>query len=102
MPVLAGATAWLNTEPLGHGVPVNFWTLTCINWLRHEPSVRAWSQTYRNDGLVVIAVHTPQFVFEHDIDRVRQATGNERSTTRSPSARCGRHADRLRKAGAAQ
>jgi hypothetical protein len=53
---------------------VNFWTLTCINWLRQEPSVRAWSQAYRNDGLVVIGVHTPEFSFEHDIEGVRQAT----------------------------
>ena len=52
---------------------VNFWTLTCINWLRQEPYVRAWSQAYRDDGLVVIGVHTPEFSFEHEIDRVRQA-----------------------------
>jgi thiol-disulfide isomerase/thioredoxin len=80
MPSLGGATAWLNSETLGpaelrgHVVLVNFWTLTCINWLRQEPSVRAWSQAYRNDGLVVIGVHTPEFSFEHDIDLVRQAT----------------------------
>jgi thiol-disulfide isomerase/thioredoxin len=83
MPLLGGATEWLNSEPLspaelcGHVVLVNFWTLTCINWLRQEPHVRAWSQTYRNDGLVVIGVHTPEFSFEHEIDPVRQAT-NER------------------------
>ena len=53
---------------------MDFWTLTCINWLRTEPYVRAWSQAYRNDGLVVIGVHTPEFSFEHEIDRVRQAT----------------------------
>ena len=80
MPSLAGATEWLNTGPLdsaelrGHVVLVNFWTLTCINWLRQEPYVRAWSQAYRNDGLIVIGVHTPEFSFEHEIDRVRQAT----------------------------
>jgi thiol-disulfide isomerase/thioredoxin len=80
MPSLGGATAWLNSEPLGpaelrgHVVLVNFWTLTCINWLRQEPYVRAWSQAYRSDGLVVIGVHTPEFSFEHDIDLVRQAT----------------------------
>jgi thiol-disulfide isomerase/thioredoxin len=80
LPPLAGATEWLNSEPLGpaalHGyvVLVNFWTLTCINWLRQEPYVRAWSRTYRDDGLVVIGVHTPEFSFEHEIDRVRQAT----------------------------
>jgi hypothetical protein len=53
---------------------VNFWTLTCINWLRQEPYVRAWSQAYRDDGLVVIGVHTPEFSFEHELDRVRTAT----------------------------
>ena len=53
---------------------VNFWTLTCINWLRQEPYVRAWSNAYRDDGLVVLGVHTPEFTFEHEIDRVRQAT----------------------------
>ena len=83
MPSLGGATGWLNSEPLGpaelrgHVVLVNFWTLTCINWLRQEPHVRAWSQAYRDDGLVVIGLHTPEFSFEHEIDRVRQAT-NER------------------------
>jgi thiol-disulfide isomerase/thioredoxin len=80
MPSLSGATGWLNSEPLGTAelrgriVLVNFWTFTCINWLRQEPYVRAWSQAYRNDGLVVIGVHTPEFSFEHEIDRVRQAT----------------------------
>jgi thiol-disulfide isomerase/thioredoxin len=58
----------------GHVVLVNFWTLTCINWLRQEPHVRAWSQAYRGDGLVVIGVHTPEFQFEHEIERVRHAT----------------------------
>jgi hypothetical protein len=53
---------------------VDFWTLTCINWLRTEPYVRAWSQAYRDDGLVVIGVNTPEFSFEHEIDLVRQAT----------------------------
>jgi thiol-disulfide isomerase/thioredoxin len=80
MPSLGGATGWLNSEPLGPAelrgqvVLVDFWTLTCINWLRTEPYVRAWSQGYRNDGLVVIGVHTPEFSFEHEIDLVRQAT----------------------------
>jgi len=79
MPSLGGATGWLGSEPLGpaelrgHVVLVNFWTLTCINWLRQEPYVRAWSRAYRDDGLVVIGVHTPEFGFEHDVDRVRQA-----------------------------
>ena len=79
MPPFAGAAEWLGSEPLGpaelhgHVVLVNFWTLTCINWLRQEPYVRAWSQAYREDGLVVIGVHTPEFSFEHQIDRVRQS-----------------------------
>jgi thioredoxin family protein/AhpC/TSA family protein len=80
VPSLGGATGWLNSEPLGpaelrrQAVLVNFWTLTCINWLRQEPYVRAWSQAYRDDGLVVVGVHTPEFPFEHEVDRVRQAT----------------------------
>ncbi|HEV2814343.1 MAG TPA: DipZ protein, partial [Solirubrobacteraceae bacterium] len=77
MPPLDAATGWVNSEPLapdelrGRVVLVNFWTLTCINWLRQEPYVRAWSQAYRDDGLVVIGVHTPEFSIEHDLDRVR-------------------------------
>jgi thiol-disulfide isomerase/thioredoxin len=80
MPSLDGATGWLNSEPLGPAelrgrvVLVNFWTLTCINWLRQEPYVRAWSRAYRDDGLIVIGVHTPEFSFEHDIELVRRAT----------------------------
>jgi thiol-disulfide isomerase/thioredoxin len=80
MPSLDGATGWLNSEPSGpaelhgHVVLVNFWTFTCINWLRTEPYVRAWSQRYRDDGLIVIGVHTPEFLLEHDLDLVRQAT----------------------------
>jgi thiol-disulfide isomerase/thioredoxin len=79
IPSLDGATGWLNTEPLdpdqlrGSVVLVNFWTLTCINWLRQEPYVRAWSQAYRDDGLVVLGVHTPEFGFEHEPERVKRA-----------------------------
>ncbi|MEV1156082.1 redoxin domain-containing protein [Micromonospora chokoriensis] len=79
LPPLSGAAEWLNSEPLGPDdlrgrvVLVNFWTLTCINWLRQEPYVRAWSQAYRDDGLVVVGVHTPEFSFEHDVDQVRRA-----------------------------
>jgi thiol-disulfide isomerase/thioredoxin len=79
-PSLASATGWLNSQPLtpagleGKVVLVNFWTYTCINWLRTEPYVRAWSQACRDDGLIVIGVHTPEFSFEHEIERVRQAT----------------------------
>jgi len=84
MPSLGGATGWLNSEPLGpaelrgHVVLVNVWTLTCINWLRQEPYVRAWSQAYRDDGLLVIGVHTPEFSFEREIEGVRQATRERR------------------------
>ena len=79
-PRSTGRPSGSDSEPLGpaelrgHVVLVNFWTLTCINWLRQEPYVRAWSQAYRDDGLVVIGVHTPEFSFEHDIDLVRRAT----------------------------
>ena len=75
-----GAAGWINSEPLdlaelrGRVVLADFWTLTCINWLRTEPYVRAWSQAYRDDGLVVVGVHTPEFSFEHDLDLVAQAT----------------------------
>ncbi len=76
---LGGATGWLHTEPLGpaelrgHVVLVNFWTLTCINWLRQEPYFRAWSRAYRADGLIVIGVHTPEFSFEHETARIQEA-----------------------------
>lgn len=79
MPSFDGASGWLNSEPLGpaelrgHVVLVDFWTLTCINWLRTEPYVRAWAQHYAEDGLIVIGVHTPEFSFEHEIGRVRMA-----------------------------
>lgn len=74
----AGATAWLNSESLGPAllrdrvVLVNFWTFTCINWMRTAPYLRAWAQSYRDDGLVVVGVHTPEFSFEHDIEAVRR------------------------------
>jgi thiol-disulfide isomerase/thioredoxin len=80
LPSFAGATEWLNSEPLGtaelrdHVVLVNFWTWTCINWLRQEPYIRAWSHAYHDDGLIVVGVHTPEFTFEHDIEGVRRAT----------------------------
>src|SRR3954451_24082239 len=81
LPSFAGATGWLNSSPLtsadlrGKVVLVNFWTLTCINWLRQLPYVRAWSQAYRGDGLIVVGVHTPEFSFEHDVEGVRRAVG---------------------------
>jgi thiol-disulfide isomerase/thioredoxin len=78
-PSFDGATAWFNSPPLtteglhGQVVLVDFWTYTCINWLRTLPYVRAWAQKYRDYGLVVIGVHTPEFPFEHDLDKVRRA-----------------------------
>jgi thiol-disulfide isomerase/thioredoxin len=84
MPSLDGATAWLNSPPLtaadlrGKVVLVDFWTYTCINWLRTLPYVRAWFDKYRDHGLVVIGVHTPEFPFEHDIENVRRAAKDMR------------------------
>ena len=82
LPPLDGATAWINSGPLsaealrGRVLVVNFWTLTCINWLRQEPYVRAWADAYREEGLVVLGVHTPEFSFEHEADRVRRAVAD--------------------------
>src|SRR6266498_54871 len=79
LPSLGGAIEWLNSEPLtaaglrGNVVLINFWTYTCINWLRTLPYLRAWAEKYRQHGLVVIGVHTPEFDFEHDPDNVRRA-----------------------------
>src|SRR5712664_2355114 len=74
LPSLGGATGWLNSQPLtkdglrGKVVLVDFWTYTCINWLRSLPYVRGWAGKYKEQGLVVIGVHTPEFRFEKDID----------------------------------
>jgi thiol-disulfide isomerase/thioredoxin len=71
-----GATGWLNTEPLtpeglrGRVVLVDFWTYTCVNWLRTLPYVRAWAAKHRDAGLTVVGVHTPEFGFERDVDNV--------------------------------
>jgi thiol-disulfide isomerase/thioredoxin len=79
LPAFSGATGWLNTPPLspddlrGKVVLVDFCTYTCINWLRTLPWIRAWEQKYRDHGLVVIGVHTPEFEFEHDLDNIRPA-----------------------------
>ena len=76
LPSFDGATGWLNSEPLtpqrlhGRVVLVDFWTYTCINWLRTAPYVKAWDAKYRDLGLTVIGVHTPEFGFEHDVDNV--------------------------------
>ncbi len=84
LPSFGGATAWLNSPPLtpaglrGNVVLINFWTFTCINWLRQLPYVRAWAGKYASQGLVVIGMHTPEFPFEHNVDNVRQAVANMR------------------------
>ena len=76
---LDGASVWLNSEPLtaaglrGRVVLVDFWTYSCVNWLRTLPYVRAWHERYRDRGLVVVGVHAPEFGFEHDLDNVRRA-----------------------------
>ncbi len=84
MPAFEGASAWLNSKPLtpaalrGKVVLVQFWTYTCINWLRTHPYVRAWAARYRDHGLAVIGVHTPEFRFEHELDNIRQAAASMR------------------------
>jgi thiol-disulfide isomerase/thioredoxin len=76
---LRHATGWLNSPPLtaaelrGKVVLVDFWTYTCINWLRTAPYIRAWADKYRDHGLVVVGVHTPEFEFEKRADNVRNA-----------------------------
>ncbi|HTV91311.1 MAG TPA: redoxin domain-containing protein [Verrucomicrobiae bacterium] len=82
--LFAGATAWLNSSPLtpadlqGKVVAVEFWTYTCVNWERMLPYVRAWAAKYKNDGLVVIGVHTPEFSFEKNLDNIRRAIQGDR------------------------
>src|SRR5687768_9093709 len=79
MPSLDGATGWLNSPPLtptslrGKVVLIDIWTYTCINWLRTLPYLRAWAAKYRDQGLVVIGVHTPEFEFEKKVDNVQRA-----------------------------
>ena len=76
---LERADEWLNSPPLtasalrGKVVLVDFWTYTCINWLRTLPYVRAWAEKYKDQGLVVIGVHAPEFSFEKNLDNVRRA-----------------------------
>jgi thiol-disulfide isomerase/thioredoxin len=78
-PDLGGATAWLNSEPLtpaglrGRVVVIQFCTYSCVNWLRTLPYARAWAQKYREQGLVVVGAHSPEFPFEHDVEKVRPA-----------------------------
>jgi thiol-disulfide isomerase/thioredoxin len=84
MPSLGGATGWLNSQPLttaglrGKVVLIDFWTYTCINWLRTLPYVRAWAEKYQNQGLAVIGVHSPEFAFEKNLDNVRRSARDMR------------------------
>jgi thiol-disulfide isomerase/thioredoxin len=80
LPSFGRATGWLNTEPLtrealhGRVVLVDFWTYTCVNWLRTLPYLRAWHEKYADAGLTIIGVHTPEFGFEHDRRNVQERT----------------------------
>jgi cytochrome c biogenesis protein CcdA/thiol-disulfide isomerase/thioredoxin len=82
MPSLDGINAWLNSNPLtreslrGKVVLIDFWTYSCINCLRALPYVRAWDERYRDDGLVIIGVHAPEFAFERDVSNVRLAVAD--------------------------
>ncbi|MBW9063098.1 cytochrome c biogenesis protein DipZ [Rhizobium herbae] len=82
LPPLDGAVEWLNSRPLtveelrGKVVLVDFWTFSCINCIRTIPYVRAWAEKYRDQGLVVIGVHAPEFAFEKRIDNVKQAASD--------------------------
>ena len=95
-----GATGWLNSDPLtpeglrGRVVLVDFWTYTCVNWLRTLPYVRAWAAKYRDEGLTVVGVHTPEFGFEGNSRQRRRAVAGPRR--RVPD----RDRQRLRRCGA--
>src|SRR6201994_4369177 len=76
---LARANEWLNSPPLtpsalrGKVVLIDFWTYTCINWRRTLPYVHDWASKYKDQGLIVIGVHTPEFPFEHQLENVKAA-----------------------------
>jgi thiol-disulfide isomerase/thioredoxin len=78
------ATAWLNSQPLtdealqGRVVLIEFWTYSCVNWRRQLPYVRAWAEKYKDQGLVVVGVHSPEFSFEKNIDNIRWAARDMR------------------------
>src|SRR5438034_4604467 len=84
LPSLDSATEWINSPPLtaaglrGKVVLIDFWTYTCINWLRSLPYVREWAEKYKDQGLVVIGVHAPEFAFEKNLDNVRRAAKDMR------------------------
>src|SRR3954466_14653552 len=77
---IENAPIWLNSKPLtagglrGRAVMVDFWTYSCVNWLRTLPYLRAWAKRY--EDLTVIGVHAPEFGFEHDLDNVRRAVAD--------------------------
>ena len=79
LPSLSGAVSWLNSPPLsaqslrGKVVLIDFWTYSCINCLRSLPYVKGWYERYRDQGLVVIGVHAPEFAFEKDVNNVKRA-----------------------------
>ncbi len=89
-PEFQAVTAWLNSDPLsleglrGKVVLVDFWTYSCINCLRTLPYLTTWDETYRDDGLVIVGVHTPEFAFERDLDNVEGAV--DRLNVRYPVA----------------
>jgi thiol-disulfide isomerase/thioredoxin len=84
LPSFDGAITWLNSPQLtpaglrGKVVLVDFCTYTCINWLRTLPYVRAWAEKYQDHGVVVIGVHSPEFLFEHEVENVRRAATDMR------------------------
>jgi thiol-disulfide isomerase/thioredoxin len=84
LPGFDGATGWLNSPPLttedlrGKVILVDFWTYTCVNWLRTLAYVRAWHEKYEDRRLVVVGAHTPEFPFERDVDNVRQVASDMR------------------------
>jgi thiol-disulfide isomerase/thioredoxin len=93
LPSFSGATAWLNAPPLsaadlrGKVVLVDFWTYTCINWLRTLPYIRAWAEKYQEHGVAAIGVHTPEFPFEHDLENVRRSVTERPPAHRVPLSR---------------
>jgi thiol-disulfide isomerase/thioredoxin len=86
VPSLEGATEWINSPPLtaanlrGKVALFDFCTYTCINWIRTLPYIRAWAEAYRDRGLVMIGVHTPEFSFEKDLENVHEALKQMRVT----------------------
>ncbi len=85
-PTIGGATEWLNSPPLtdeslrGKVVLIDFWTYSCINCIRAIPYVRAWAEKYKDQGLVVIGVHSPEFAFERDVNNVKRAVADQQIT----------------------